>query len=107
MPPAVPAAPLFAIGSNMAYDLGAMAGLTASVILCCAVPLTTGIGKGHVVLGIIGALITLPVAALLGCCGGLPVGCGLAALISIIPVIERPLLSQGEIEQETRRIRGY
>ena len=31
----------------------------------------------------------------------------LAALINLIPKIERPLLSQAEIEQETRKLRGY
>ena len=92
---------------SMAFELGAIAGITAAVIVCCAIPLTTGIAKGHVVLGIIAALITLPVAAMLGCLGGLPVGAGLAALIQLVPTIERPLLSQAEIEQETRRLRGY
>jgi hypothetical protein len=106
MPAVALAAPPLAAG-NMAYELGAIAGITFAVILCCAIPLTTGIAKGHVVLGIIGALITLPVAALLGCLGGLPVGAGLAALIQLVPTIERPLLSQSEIEQESRRLRGY
>jgi hypothetical protein len=106
MPPVALAAPTLA-ASSFAFELGAIAGITFSVILCSAIPLTTGIAKGHVVLGIIGALITLPVAALLGCLGGLPVGAGLGALISLIPVVERPLLSQSEIEQETRRLRGY
>jgi len=76
-------------------------------VICCAIPLTTGIGKGHVTLGIVGALITLPVAALLGCFGGLPVAAGLAVLINLIPKVERPLLSQAEIEAEMRKIRGY
>jgi hypothetical protein len=106
MPPtALAASPLAA--SNLAFDLGVMTGITVSVVLCSAIPLTTGIAKGHVVLGIIGALITLPVAALLGCLGGLPVAAGLAALIQLVPNVERPLLSQSEIEQETRRLRGY
>jgi hypothetical protein len=106
MPPAALAAPPLA-ASNLAFDLGMIAGITFAVCLCCAIPLTTGIAKGHVVLGIIGALITLPVAALLGCIGGLPVAAGLAALIQLVPKLERPLLSQSEIEQETRRLRGY
>jgi hypothetical protein len=97
---------LFAINS-LAFEMGAIVGMTISVVLCTAIPLTTGITKGHVTLGIIAALITLPVAAFAGCLGGLPVGCGLAALISIIPKVDRPLLSQAEIEAEMRKIRGY
>jgi hypothetical protein len=104
MPPIALAAPPLA---SLAFEMGAIVGITIAVVISCAIPLTTGIAKGHVVLGIIAALITLPVAALLGCLGGLPVGAGLAALITLIPVVERPLLSQSEIEQETRRLRGY
>ncbi len=107
MAPAALAAPLFALRLSFAGDMGFILGLTLAVIICCAIPLTAGIAKGHVTLGIIAALITLPVAAFLGCLGGLPVGAGLAALINLIPVIERPLLSQSEIEQEMRRLRGY
>lgn len=100
------AAPPLAL-SGMAFEMGAIVGITIAVVICCAIPLTTGIGKGHVTLGIIGALITLPVAALLGCFGGLPVAAGLAVLINLIPKAERPLLSQSEIEAEMRKIRGY
>ena len=89
----------------MRNQLGLATGNILGGIL--AIPLTAGIAKGHVTLGIIAALITLPVAAMLGCCGGLPVAAGLAALINLIPKIERPLLSQSEIEAETRKIRGY
>ncbi|HEX3148242.1 MAG TPA: hypothetical protein VHR66_09160 [Gemmataceae bacterium] len=92
---------------SMAFEMGAIVGITIAVVICTAIPLTTGISKGHVTLGIICALITLPVAAFLGCLGGLPVGCGLAALISIIPKVDGPLLSQSEIEAETRRLQGY
>ena len=105
MAPAALAAPPLAF--SFAGDMGFILGLTLAVVVCCAIPLTAGIAKGHVTLGIIAALITLPVAAFLGCLGGLPVGAGLAALINLIPVIERPLLSQSEIEQEMRRLRGY
>ena len=102
----VATAPVFAV-SDMAYEMGAIVGLTLGVVICCAIPLTAGIAKGHVTLGIIGALITLPVAAFLGCLGGLPVAGGLAFLINMIPKIDRPLLSQSEIEAEMRKIRGY
>ena len=101
-----PIAPVFAL-NDLAFEMGAIVGITIAVIICTAIPLTAGIAKGHVTLGIIGALITLPVAALLGCLGGLPVAGGLAFLINMIPRIEKPLLSQAEIEAEMRKIRGY
>ena len=100
------AAPPLAI-NPLAYEMGAIVSITISVIVCCAIPLTAGIAKGHVSLGIIAALITLPVAAFFHCVGGLLVGGGLAFLINMIPKIERPLLSQSEIEAEMRKIRGY
>jgi uncharacterized membrane protein len=102
----VAAAPPIAVNS-LAFEMGAIVGLTIAVIISTAIPLTAGVAKGHVTLGIIAALITLPVAALLGCIGGLPLGCGLAFLINLIPKIERPLLSQAEIEAEMRKLRGY
>lgn len=100
------AAPLFGI-NPLAYEMWAIVSVTLAVVICTAIPLTTGIAKGHVTLGIIAALITLPVAALLHCLGGLPVAIGLAFLIKMIPKVERPLLSQSEIEAEMRKIRGY
>jgi hypothetical protein len=99
-------APVFAI-SDLGFEMAAIVGITIGVVICCAIPLTAGIAKGHVTLGIIAALITLPVASFLGCLGGLPVAAGLAVLINLIPKIDRPLLSQAEIEAEMRRIRGY
>jgi hypothetical protein len=93
---------------STAFELGAILGITIAVVVCCAIPLTTGIAKGHVALGIIGALITLPTAALLGCIGGLPVACFFSILISVVPVSKnKPLLSQAEIEKEMERARGY
>jgi uncharacterized membrane protein YgaE (UPF0421/DUF939 family) len=91
----------------LALEMGAIVSITIAVVVSCAIPLTTGIAKGHVTLGIIGALITLPVAAFFQCLGGLPVGLGLGLLINLIPKVERPLLSQAEIEAETRKLRGY
>jgi len=91
----------------MGYELGAILGVTLGVVISCALPLTAGIAKGHVMLGIIGALITLPVAAFAGCCGGLPCGIALSVLINLIPKLDKPLLSQSEIEQEMRKLRGY
>lgn len=95
---------LFAMSTSL--ELGAIVYLTVACILCPALPLTMGFGKGHVVLGIIGALITLPCAALLGCIGGLPVACVFSLVIFLVPVPNKPLLSQTEIEYEMRRIRG-
>jgi hypothetical protein len=93
---------------SMAFEMGAIVIILISVVVCTAIPLTAGMAKGHVTLGIIGALITLPVAALIPCPpAGLLVGGGLAVLINLIPKIERPLLSQSEIEAEMRKIRGY
>ena len=93
--------------ASTAMELGAIMGITLAVVVCTAIPLTTGVAKGHVTLGIIGALVTLPAASLLGCIGGLPVACVFAAIISIIPAPKnQPLLSQAEIEKEMRRIRG-
>lgn len=98
--------PVFAI-SDLAFEMWAIVSITIAVVVCCAIPLTTGIAKGHVTLGIIGALIVLPVAALLHCLGGLPVAIGLAFLIKMIPKVDKSLLSQSEIEAEMRKIRGY
>jgi hypothetical protein len=92
--------------SALGAELMGILGITVCVILSCAMPLTSGIAKGHVLFGIIGALITLPVAAF-GCCLGLPCGFVLAIVIGLIPNIERPLLGQAEIEQEMRKLRGY
>ena len=93
---------------STAFELGAIVGISVAVVVCCAIPLTTGIARGHVALGIIGAFVVLPTAALFGCIGGLPVAAGFAMLISIIPVRKnRPLLSQSEIEKEMQRARGY
>jgi len=100
------AAPPLALNA-MGFEILGLMWLTLWVVVSCAIPLTTGIAKGHVTLGIIGALITLPVAAFLSCFGGIPVGAALAVLIKLIPKIERPLLSQSEIEAEMRKIRGY
>ena len=93
--------------ASMALEMGAIVFIVISVVFCTALPLTTGISKGHVTLGIICALITLPFAAFFLCVGGLPVGIGLSVLIAIIPKVDGPLLSQSEIEAETRKLQGY
>src|SRR6478736_918508 len=94
------AAPV-ALGS-MGFEMTAMVLIIISVVVSCAIPLAAGVAKGHVMLGIIAALITLPVATIPCPPVGLLVGGLLAALINLIPKIERPLLSQAEIEAETR-----
>jgi hypothetical protein len=90
-----------------AMTLGLIIGTAIAVVVSAAIPLTTGVAKGHVALGIVGALVVLPIAALFGCIGGLPTACMFAALITIIPAPKKPLLSQAEIEAEMRRARGY
>ena len=59
--------------------------------------------------GIVGALITIPIAVLpiFGCVIGRSWRWGRSIVIQFIPKFERPLLSQAEIEAETRRMRGY
>jgi hypothetical protein len=83
--------------------------ITATVIICGAIPLVTGMNKGYVGLGIVGALITIPFSVWpgLGCVTGLLASICTSAVIQLIPKFERPLLSQAEIEAETRKMRGY
>jgi hypothetical protein len=98
-------APIVAVST--ALELGAIVGISIAVIVCAGIPLTTGVAKGHTVLGIVFALITVPIAGMFGCIGGLPVACGFSLLISFIPVPKRPLLSQSEIENEMRKAKNY
>jgi hypothetical protein len=98
-------APFFALST--AFELGAIVGISIAVVVCAGIPLTTGVAKGHTTLGIIFGLITVPIAAMFGCIGGLPMACVFSVLISIIPVPKKPLLSQSEIEKEMRRAKGY
>jgi hypothetical protein len=92
---------------STAWELGAVVGLTIAVVVCGAIPLTTGASRGHPIMGIIGALCTVPASAFLGCLGGLPVAFFFTILISLLPKPNKPLLSQSEIEAEQRRMRGY
>lgn len=92
---------------STAFELGAIVGISIAVVVCAGIPLTTGVAKGHTTLGIIFGLITVPIAAMFGCIGGLPAACAFSVLISIIPVPKRPLLSQSEIEAEMRKAKGY
>lgn len=98
-------APIFAMST--AFELGAIVGISIAVVVCSGIVLTTGVAKGHTILGIIFALITVPIAAMFGCIGGLPAAFIFSVLISIIPVPRRPLLSQSEIENEMRKAKGY
>lgn len=102
---AAPVTPLLAADSLLA--LGAALWMVLGTG-CAALPLVTGINKGHPIVGVIGALLVIPVAALgLGCAGGLPMAVVATLIISVLPKPDRPLLSQAEIEAEARRIRGY
>jgi len=101
----VPAA-LFA---SVGMDLLLIGWISLTVIICAAIPLLTGMQKGMVGLGIVGGLITIPFAVIpgLGCISGLIAATACSIVIQIIPRFEKPLLSQAEIEAETRRMRGY
>jgi uncharacterized membrane protein YraQ (UPF0718 family) len=111
------------LATSVVMEMGTILGITVAAVICSAIPLVAGMTRGHMTLGIVGALFTLPAAALIGivgatftfpaaailfgCVGGLPVAGVFTAIISIVPRPNRPLLSQSEIEQETRRMRGY
>jgi hypothetical protein len=107
-------APVFgSVGMDMLIFLW----ITGRVIVLAAIPLLAGMHKGHVGLGILAALITIPVSIvptyLPGILGALTLvgafifSMGLSIVIELIPKFEKPLLSQAEIEAETRRMRGY
>src|SRR5262245_9849333 len=89
------------------FILGGMIGSTIAVVVCGAIVITAGASKGHVILGIIGALLTVPAAAFGGCLIGLPVAGIFCILIKILPAPKKPLLSATEIESEMRRARGF
>jgi hypothetical protein len=90
------------------FIIGGMIGTTIAVVVCGAIVIMVGASKGHVTLGIIGALLTVPAAAFLGCLGGLPVAAVMCFIIKILPTPKnQPLLSRAEIEAETRRARGF
>jgi hypothetical protein len=98
-------APLLAIGDS--YMVVGIIVTTIATIVCSGIVLTTGAARGHVVLGIIFALLTVPASALGGCLLGLPVALIFATILKFLPPPNRPLLSQAEVEQEMRRVRGY
>src|SRR5262245_60150451 len=90
------------------WIIGGMIGSTLAVVICGGIVIMVGAPKGHVTLGIIGALLTVPAAAFLGCLGGLPVAAILCFIIKILPTPKnQPLLTRAEIEAETRRARGF
>src|SRR5262249_31100685 len=84
------------------FEVGALLGVTIAVVVSAAIPLTTGVTKGHVALGIVFGMITVPIAALFGCIGGLPAACIFSVIISLIPKANKPLLSHAEVEAEMR-----
>jgi hypothetical protein len=100
-----PVVPILAMGDG--YALLSIIGTTLAVVICAAIPLTVGASRGHVAMGIIGALFTVPVATMFCFIGGIPVAVFFSILIKLLPRPNRPLLNQAEIEQEVRRIRGY
>lgn len=101
--------PFFAQSSAMAYKdtfmLGAILGTGVAVVVCAGIVFVTGMSQKKVTLGIVGALIAIPMAAMFGCLGGLPTALVLSVIITLIPRFDRPLLSESEIEAEMRRAR--
>jgi hypothetical protein len=101
--------PVFAqYSSAVAKDsfmLGAIIGTAIAVTVCSGIVFATGVSQKKVMLGVVGALIAVPVAAMFGCLGGLPTAVVLSVLITIIPRFDRPLLSESEVEAEMRRAR--
>jgi hypothetical protein len=100
--------PLLAASASMTKDgimLGGIIGTAIAVIICSGIVFATGASQKKVALGVVGALIAVPVAAMFGCLGGLPTAVVLSVLITIIPRFDRPLLSESEIEAEMRRAR--
>jgi hypothetical protein len=111
------------LATSVAMGMGTVLGVSIAAAICAAIPLVTGMKRGNVTLGIVGALFALPAAAFIGivgaeltfpaaaivfgCVGGLPVAAVFSIIISIVPPPNRPLLSQAEIEEEMRRMRGY
>ncbi|MBO0698892.1 MAG: hypothetical protein J2P46_10895, partial [Zavarzinella sp.] len=71
VPHALLSVPVLAMGTG--YGMFAIIGITIATIVCGAIPLITGANRGHIAMGIIGALFVVPASAFLGCLGGLPV----------------------------------
>src|SRR2546423_8103984 len=82
--------------SSFWAELVVIAWITATVIICGAIPLLTGMQRGYVGLGIVGALVTIPFAVWpgLGCVTGLLASVCTSVVIQLVPKFERPLLSQ-------------
>ncbi|HVK12495.1 MAG TPA: hypothetical protein VM597_27340 [Gemmataceae bacterium] len=101
--------PVFAqYSSSMARDgmvLGGILGSALAVAVCAGLVFVTAVSQGKVGLGVIGALIAVPVAGMYGCLGGLPIAVVLCLIITVIPRFNRPLLSEAEVEAEMRRAR--
>lgn len=83
--------------------LGLILGTALSVVVCAAIPFMTGVSQKKPMLGIVGSLVTIPGAALLGCIGGLPLAAVCSLVITCIPKVQGALLSESEIEAEMRR----
>jgi hypothetical protein len=106
---------LFALSISF-REIGWVMGLISCAIVCTSFPLLTGFSRGHTILGIIAAVIvvgvigisiTMPYGLLVAWIFGLISGGGMSVLIQLIPKLDQALLSQSEIEAETRKIRGY
>jgi hypothetical protein len=102
------------------FELGYIIAVTAVVLASGAIVIKIGASRGHVVLGIIGALCAAGTAAICSFvfaavtgyiffgCGGIPVAILFGVIIKILPTPKnQPLLTRAEIEAETRRARGF
>lgn len=105
VPHALLSIPVLAMGSG--YGMLGIIVITIVTIVCGAIPLITGANRGHIAMGIIGALFVVAASAMFCIIGGLPVAIFFHIIIRLLPTPNRPLLNQSEIEQEVRRIRGY
>jgi hypothetical protein len=100
------------------FDLLMILGVGAAAVVCTAVPLLAGFSRGQPLLGIIAAVVALgvigvsftltkPFGLAAAWLFGLISSAGMTVLMQFIPKLDQSLLSQSEIEAETRRIRGY
>jgi hypothetical protein len=67
-----------------AYRVGQLVGLIVAVVICAVIPISFGARRDQALLGIIGAVCTLPGSFLFGCLGGLPIALFFVAVIAIV-----------------------
>ena len=123
MPPLAALPLLFLpLGVSTALGLWVVVGMSAAVLVCASIPLIVGVTRGHVALGLIAGLATIPVVVfvcflgvlltgvlgpLVGAVVCMPMVLGIGMFLKALPRPDRPLLTQAEIEADSRRVRGY